>query len=89
MISNRQFKDAISGQFARVAKALGSPKRIELLDLLSQSPRTVEALANLTGMSVANASQHLQVLKGSALVVAERQGSFVVHRLAAPGWRFF
>lgn len=84
MISNRQFKDAIAEQFARVAKALGSPKRIELLDLLSQSPRTVEALAHLTGMSVANTSQHLQVLKGAALVEADKVGPFVNYRIVGP-----
>lgn len=84
MLSNRRFKDLIWEQFARLAKGLANPKRMEILDLLAQSPRTVEALVKLTGMSVANTSQHLQVLKGSALVAAERQGIFVVYRLAAP-----
>lgn len=84
MLSNRRFKDLIWEQFARVAKGLASPKRMEILDLLAQSPRTVEALAQLAGMTVANVSQHLQVLKGAALVVSERQGTFVVYRLATP-----
>ena len=84
MIPNRQFKDAIYDQFARVAKAISSAKRIELLDLLSQSPRTVEALAHLTGMSVANTSQHLQVLKGASLVEADKVGPFVTYRIAGP-----
>lgn len=83
MLSNRRFNDLIWEQFARLAKGLANPKRMEILDLLAQSPRTVEALVKLTGMSVANTSQHLQVLKGSALVAAERQGTFVVYRLAA------
>ena len=84
MLSPRQYKDTICEQFARVAKALGSAKRIELLDLLAQSPRTVEALAGLTGMSVANTSQHLQVLRGVALVDSEKGGPYVTYRLAGP-----
>lgn len=84
MLSPRQYKDAICEQFARVAKALGSAKRIELLDLLSQSPRSVETLAGLTGMSVANTSQHLQVLRGASLVETHKSGSFVTYRLAGP-----
>lgn len=84
MLSPRQYKDTICEQFARVAKALGSPKRIELLDLLSQSPRTVEALAGLTGMSVANTSRHLQILRGVPLVQAEKAGSYVTYRLSSP-----
>lgn len=84
MLSNRHFKDQVWEQFARMAKGLANPKRMELLDLLVQCPRTVDALAKLTGMPIANTSQHLQVLKGSALVRAERKGTFVVYRLAAP-----
>lgn len=84
MLSPRKYKDTICEHFARVAKALGSAKRVELLDLLSQSPRTVEALAALTGMSVANTSQHLQVLRAVSLVEAEKAGSFVTYRLSGP-----
>lgn len=84
MLSNRHFKDQVWEQFARMAKGLANPKRMELLDLLAQCPRTVDALAKLTGMPIANTSQHLQVLKGSALVQAERKGTFVVYRLATP-----
>ncbi len=78
----RRFKDAIYEQFARVAKALASPHRIELVDLLAQGPRTVEVLAHLSDMSLANTSQHLQVLRGAGLVVATKQGLFVTYRLA-------
>lgn len=84
MLSNRRFKDLIWEQFARMAKGLANPRRMELLDLLAQSPRTVEALAQLSGMSVANTSQHLQVLKGASLVATERQGTYVSYRLATP-----
>ena len=57
---NRTFKDAIYEQFARIGKAVSSPKRLELLDLLCQGPRTVETLAKESGLTPANASQHLQ-----------------------------
>ncbi len=84
MLSPRKYKDTICENFARVAKALGSAKRIELLDLLVQSPRTVESLASLTGMTVANTSQHLKVLRGVNLVESDKTGSFVTYRLAGP-----
>ena len=79
---NRAFKDAIYEQFARIGKAVSSPKRLELLDLLCQGPRTVEVLAKESGLTVANASQHLQVLRAARLVEAEKQGLFVSYRLA-------
>ncbi len=79
---NRAFKDAIYEQFARIGKAVSSPKRLELLDLLCQGPRTVEVLARESGLTVANASQHLQVLRAASLVAAEKEGLFVHYRLA-------
>ncbi len=79
---NRVFKDAIYEQFARIGKAVSSPKRLELLDLLCQGERTVEALAKETGLTVANASQHLQVLRATRLVETEKVGLFVTYRLA-------
>jgi rhodanese-related sulfurtransferase len=79
---NRAFKDAIYEQFARIGKAVSSPKRLELLDLLCQGPRTVEVLAKESGLAVANASQHLQVLRAARLVAAEKEGLFVIYRLA-------
>ena len=81
---NRAFKDAIYEQFARIGKAVSSPKRLELLDLLCQGPRSVEALAKESGLTVANASQHLQVLRASRLVESEKEGLFVTYRLADP-----
>jgi len=80
--ANRQFKDSIYEHFARVGKAVSAPKRLELLDLLCQSPRTVEALAHEAGLSVANASQHLQVLRAARLVEAEKHGIYVEYRVA-------
>jgi len=78
----RRFKDSIYEQFARIGKAVSAPKRLELLDLLCQGPRTVEALAGYAGISVANTSQHLQVLRAARLVDAEKNGLYVEYRLA-------
>lgn len=82
MRTNREFKNAVYEQFARISKALSSPKRLELLDLLCQGERTVEVLAKSTSLSIANASQHLQILRSARLVEAEKRGVFVVYRLA-------
>ena len=79
---NRAFKDAIYEQFARIGKSVSSPKRLELLDILCQGPRTVEVLAKETGLAVANASQHLQVLRAARLVETEKEGLYVIYRLA-------
>jgi rhodanese-related sulfurtransferase len=79
---NRRFKDAIYEQFARLGKAAAAPKRLELLELLCQGPRTVEVLADQAALSVANASQHLQVLRAARLVKAEKHGLYVEYRLA-------
>jgi rhodanese-related sulfurtransferase len=76
------FKTAVYEQIARIGKATASPGRLELLDLLSQGPRTVEALASQIGQSVANTSHHLQVLRGARLVEAEKAGVYVTYRLA-------
>jgi DNA-binding transcriptional ArsR family regulator len=72
----RRFKDAAYGQLARIGKALSSPKRLELLDLLCQTERHVESLAEQAAMSVANTSQHLQVLEGARLVEGRKNGRF-------------
>src|SRR5689334_21791947 len=82
MADTRKFNDAIYEQFARIGKAAASPIRLELLDLLGQAPRTVEALASQTGQSVANVSQHLQVLRAARLVEADKEGLYVTYRLA-------
>lgn len=83
-MNKRQFKDRMYTSFAAVAKALASPKRVELLELLAQTERTVEWLAGATGMSVANTSQHLQVLRASRLVEGRRDGLYVYYGLASP-----
>lgn len=77
-----RFKTAIYEQLARIGKAVGSPGRLELLDILSQGPRTVEMLARQTGQNLANTSHHLQVLRRARLVEAEKAGLYVTYRLA-------
>jgi rhodanese-related sulfurtransferase len=88
---HREFKDRIFEQFARIGKALSSPKRLEILDLLAQAERTVEEIVRETAMPVASASQHLQVLKAARMVEAKREGLYVRYRLADEGvflaWR--
>jgi rhodanese-related sulfurtransferase/DNA-binding transcriptional ArsR family regulator len=81
-VGNRAFKSALYEQFARVGKALASPLRIELLELLVQAPRTVESLAGELGLSMANTSAHLQVLKEARLAEARKRGLYVTYRLA-------
>jgi len=83
-MTHRQFKDRLYGQLARLGKALSSPHRLELLELLAQGERTVESLATELELSMANVSQHLQALKQAALVESRKQGLFVHYRLADP-----
>lgn len=75
-------KQALFAEFASVARALGHPHRLELLEHLAQGERSVETLAGGTDLSVANASQHLQQLKRGGLVTTRRDGKFVLYRLA-------
>jgi ArsR family transcriptional regulator len=75
-------KRDLYAQFAAVAKAVANEHRLELLELVAQGERSVEALAQRTGLSIANASQHLQHLRRAGLVTARRQAKFVLYRLA-------
>lgn len=75
-------KTALLEQLARVGKALGSGKRLELLDLLAQAERPVEALAAVAGLNLTTASAHLQTLKQAGLVATRREGTKVIYRLA-------
>ncbi len=79
----RRFKTLLYEQFARMSKALANPHRLELLDVLAQGERTVEVLAEETGMSIANASQHLQILRAARLVETRRAGVSIYYRLAS------
>ena len=80
----REFKDAVFTEFARIAAAFSSPKRIEIIDLLAQGERPVEAIASETGLTVANTSRHLQVLKAANLLARRKEGLQVYYRLADP-----
>src|ERR671936_3012161 len=79
--THREFKDRLYGQFARIGKALASPHRLEILELLAQGERTVDSLATELGLSLANTSQHLQALRQAALVDSRKDGLFVFYRL--------
>jgi ArsR family transcriptional regulator len=75
-------KQALFAEFAAVARALGHAHRLEILEHLAQGERAVEQLAACVGLSVANASQHLQQLRRTGLVASRRDGKFIRYRLA-------
>jgi len=81
-MDGREAKDRLYEAFARTAKALSSPKRVELAELLAQGERSVEALAEATGMGLTNTSAHLQVLARSRLVETRKEGTRVYYRLS-------
>ncbi|MBI5284704.1 MAG: metalloregulator ArsR/SmtB family transcription factor [Chloroflexi bacterium] len=78
----REVKDALYEQFARLGKAAGSPKRLEILDLLRQGQRSVEVIAEATGLGLSTASAHLQLLRQSRLVATRKEGTRVYYRIA-------
>src|SRR5213076_1483830 len=75
-------KDALFDAIAVMGKAFASPRRLELLDLLAQAPRTVEELARASGLSTANTSQHLQALHAAGMVTRAREGTSVRYAIA-------
>jgi rhodanese-related sulfurtransferase/biotin operon repressor len=81
----RNFKGDLFEQFARIGKALSSGKRLEMLEFLAQGERSVEQLARMTGLAVANTSQHLQQLRQVGLVTARKEGLYVYYRVAGDG----
>jgi rhodanese-related sulfurtransferase len=84
MTNGREIKNALYELVARIAKAMASPKRLELLELLCQAPKSVEILAREAEISVKLASAHLKELRANRLVDTERQGKNVIYRLASP-----
>src|SRR5437870_1208946 len=82
-MGNRAFKDRLYAEFATIGKAMASPHRLELLDLLGQGERSVDELAQEAGLSLANASAHLQVLRQARLVESDKRGLQVMYRLGA------
>jgi rhodanese-related sulfurtransferase/DNA-binding transcriptional ArsR family regulator len=83
-MQHREFKDLLYAQFATIGQALANPHRLELLDLLAQGERSVEELAEVAALSIANASSHLQVLRRARLVETDKRGVRVYYRLADP-----
>lgn len=79
---SRAFKDNTYAQLAKIGKAISSPKRLEILDILAQGSKTVEAISRETDMSVANTSQHLQILLEARLVEYQKQGLYSHYQLA-------
>ncbi len=81
-MNHRAFKTEVNEQFARIAKAIANPHRLELVDVLAQGERSVEELAKESALSIANASQHLQALRDAHLVSSRKEGQRVYYRLA-------
>ena len=84
-MSSKNVKSLLFTEFARVSKALGSGNRLELLEFLAQGERSVDALAKLSGLSVANTSRHLQVLRQAGLVAGRKEGLFVFYSVSGEG----
>ena len=81
MSTGFNIKQALFGQFARIGKALSNANRLEIIEYLAQGERSVEALAGVSGLSVANTSQHLQQLRQAGLVESRKDGQRVFYRL--------
>lgn len=84
MTTGREIKNVLYELVARIAKAVASPKRLELLELLCQAPKSVDTLAREADITVNLASAHLQVLRANRLVETERHGKNVIYRVASP-----
>jgi len=83
-VKNRPAKDALFSELARAAKALANGRRAEIIDVLANGERSVESLAEAVDQSVANTSQHLQILRAAGLVTARPRGTYVYYSLAGP-----
>ncbi|WP_372826357.1 ArsR/SmtB family transcription factor [Polaromonas sp.] len=83
-MEKRNVKDLLYEQVARIGKAMSSPKRLELLEVLAQGEKSVEALAGELSIEIKLTSAHLKVLKESRLVATRKDGKFVFYRLAGP-----
>jgi len=81
-MTGREFKDAVFQEFAKMAYAFASPRRLEMIDVLAQGERDVDSLAGQVGMAIANTSRHLQILKNARLIQNRREGVRIFYRLA-------
>lgn len=83
-MNERELKDELYKEYTRIGKCLSSPKRLEILDVLTQGPKSVENISKITSMSIANVSQHLQTLHHAKLVDYKKRGNFVIYEIADP-----
>lgn len=83
-MNERELKDELYKEYTRIGKCLSSPKRLEILDVLTQGPKSVEVISKITSMSIANVSQHLQTLHHAKLVDYKKRGNFVIYEIADP-----
>jgi len=83
--TGREFKNLIYSELSRIGKAVADPKRLEILDLLCQAEKNVELISKETGMSIAAASHHLQILKDAKLISDRRDGRFIHYKITASG----
>ena len=81
-MKSREFKDAVYQGLSRMLKALANPYRLEIIEMLSQGEKNVDEIVQITGLTIANASQHLQVLKNNNIVKARKEGHFVYYSLS-------
>lgn len=81
-MDKREFKNKVYGELSQITKAMANPHRLEIIELLAQNEFSVEQIAIQTNLSIANTSQHLQVLKTAQLVDINRRGNFIHYRLA-------
>ena len=84
MITMLQMRESLNTEFAKIGKALSSPKRLQIIELLHQCSKSVDTLAENTQMTLANTSQHLQVLRAAGLVESSRSGTFIIYSLSGP-----
>ena len=80
-MKGREFKDEMYNGLSKLLKALSNPYRLEVIEMLSQGEKSVEGIVHATGMSFANASQHLQVMKNSNIVKTRKEGHYVYYSL--------
>lgn len=80
-MKGREFKDAMYDGLSKLLKALANPQRLEIMEMLAQGEKSVEGVVNTTSLSVANASQHLQVLKNNNIVKSRKEGHYVYFSL--------
>ncbi|MGT2715867.1 ArsR/SmtB family transcription factor [Streptococcus respiraculi] len=83
MVDSRQYMDQIFKEYVRIGKALSSEKRLEILHRLIHGPKSVEQLARMTDMTIANTSRHLQVLKEASLVTLQKEGKYVWYSVSS------